>query len=292
MCFGSVVTAMVTPFAKDGSVNYKKAQELAVHLMENGSSAVVVSGTTGESPTLTSEEKIKLLIAVKEAVGDKGKVIIGSTGNATQPSIELTKEAERAGADGILAVVPYYNKPSQDGLYAHFKAIAECTTLPVLLYNIPGRSSINMTPETIAKLSKIKNIVGVKEASGSMAQVSDIRCLTDDDFAIYSGDDSLTLPILALGGCGIVSVAGHVFGNELKEMIDKFQAGDHKGATKIHCEILEACKMMFITSNPVPVKTCLNLLGWELGDCRLPLIGANEQQIAQLDAMLKKYHKK
>lgn len=292
MCFGSVVTAMVTPFSKDGSVNYKKAQELAVHLIENGSSALVVSGTTGESPTLTSEEKIKLLIAVKEAVGNKGKVIIGSTGNATEPSIALTKEAEKAGVDGILAVVPYYNKPSQDGLYAHFKAIAECTKLPILLYNIPGRSSINMTPETIAKLSKIENIVGVKEASGSMAQVSDIRCLTDDNFAIYSGDDSLTLPILALGGCGIVSVAGHVFGNELKEMIDKFQAGDHKGATKLHCQLLEACKMMFITSNPVPVKTCMNLLGWELGDCRLPLVAANEQQVNQLDEMLRKYHKK
>lgn len=278
MKFGRVLTAMVTPFNKNMEVDYTKAQELAEYLISNGSDGVVVAGTTGESPTLSKEEKINLFQAVKEAVGSKGQVIAGTGSYSTKDSIELTKKAEKIGVDGVMLVVPYYNKPPQEALYQHFKTIAENTKLPVILYNVPGRTSTNMLPETVFKLSQIPNIVAIKEASGNMDQVSAIKNLVSSDFLIYSGDDSLTLPILALGGHGIISVASHIVGNEIKEMIDSFIKGEVLEAQKIHNKLFPLFKAMFITTNPIPIKTAVNLIGIEVGDLRLPMINVNDEQ--------------
>lgn len=278
MKFGRVLTAMVTPFNNDLEVDYQKAQELAEFLINNGSDGVVVTGTTGESPTLSKEEKVNLFKAVKEAIGDKGQVIAGTGSYSTQDSIELTKKAEEIGVDGVMLVVPYYNKPPQEALYQHFKTIAESTTLPVILYNVPGRTSTNMLPETVYRLSLIPNIIAVKEASGNMDQVSAIKNLVSDDFLIYSGDDSLTLPILALGGYGIISVASHVVGNEIKEMIENYVAGKVKEAQIIHNRLFPVFKAMFITTNPIPVKAAVNLIGINVGSLRLPLVNVTDEQ--------------
>ncbi|NLT94524.1 MAG: 4-hydroxy-tetrahydrodipicolinate synthase [Clostridia bacterium] len=269
---------MVTPFNNDLEVDYQKAQELAEFLINNGSDGVVVTGTTGESPTLSKEEKVNLFKAVKEAIGDKGQVIAGTGSYSTQDSIELTKKAEEIGVDGVMLVVPYYNKPPQEALYQHFKTIAESTTLPVILYNVPGRTSTNMLPETVYRLSLIPNIIAVKEASGNMDQVSAIKNLVSDDFLIYSGDDSLTLPILALGGYGIISVASHVVGNEIKEMIENYVAGKVKEAQIIHNRLFPVFKAMFITTNPIPVKAAVNLIGINVGSLRLPLVNVTDEQ--------------
>lgn len=207
MTFGSVITAMVTPFHDDGKVNFQKAQELAQYLLENGSDSLVVSGTTGESPTLSFQEKIDLFSAVKESVNGKGYVIAGTGTYSTEESVELSKAAAKAGADGLMLVVPYYNKPTQEGLYRHFKTVAQSTGLPVILYNIPSRTSCNLLPETVQRLSEIENIIGIKESVGNIDQLSQLRKMVGNDFAIYSGDDSATLPMLALGGTGVISVA-------------------------------------------------------------------------------------
>ena len=230
MVFGNVVTAMVTPFQENGEVNFTKAQELAAYLLQNGTDSILVSGTTGESPTLTNTEKLALLKAVKEVAKGKAKVISGSTGNNTQSSVELTKKAQEAGADGILAVVPYYNKPPQEGIYQHFAAIAASTDLPVILYNIPSRTGRNMNPETVARLAEHPNIVAVKEASGSVEQAATTRALCGDRLAIYSGDDALTLPMLSVGACGVISVVAHILGNEIQQMIKSFQNNDLEAA--------------------------------------------------------------
>lgn len=289
MSFGSVITAMVTPFEQDGKINYKKAQELAVYLLENGSDSLVVAGTTGETSTLSRQEKINLFSAVKEAADGKGKVIAGTGDNETAHSVELTKEAERLGVDGVLLVVPYYNKPSQEGLYQHFKAIAENSDLPMILYNIPGRTSVNMLPETVEKLAKIKNIVAIKESCGSMDQVSELKKRLGSEFTIYSGDDSLTLPMLSLGCNGVVSVVSHLAGKKIKSMVEMFQTGDCKGALEIHLELFDLFKKMFITTNPVPVKTALNLLGWNLGGFRLPMVKPSEEEEKIIDSVLQQY---
>ena len=218
---------MVTPFAPSGQVDYEVAAKLSQHLVEQGSDSLVICGTTGESPTLTWDEEYQLFQTVKQAVGDRAKVIAGTGSNSTREAISATEKAAALGLDGALLVVPYYNKPPQDGLYLHFEAIAQAVpTLPIMLYNIPGRTGQNMLPETVYKLSKIDNIVSVKAASGSVDQASQIRQLTDPDFAIYSGDDSLTLPLLAIGSSGVVSVASHVVGPQLKTMVDSFFKGD------------------------------------------------------------------
>ena len=216
MKLGSVLTAMVTPFKPDGSLDLEQAARLAAHLVEIGNDGVVVAGTTGESPTLTDKEKLDLFRAVVDAIGGRATVIAGTGDYNTEHSIHLTKEAEKLGVDGIMAVVPYYNKPPQEGLYRHFRAIAESTSLPVMLYNVPGRTSSNLLPETVERLAEIDNIVAIKEASGNMDQVSEIRRRTPAEFMIYAGDDSLTLPILALGGTGVVSVAGHLVGRRIR----------------------------------------------------------------------------
>lgn len=289
--FGRVLTAMVTPFDSQMQVDYGKARKLAKYLVENGSDGIVVAGTTGESPTLTNEERNKLVAVVVNEVGDKAKVVVGTGNNDTFDSMGMTKDAEKTGAHGVMAVVPYYNKPPQEGLYTHFRMIAESTSLPVILYNIPGRSAINMTADTIARLAQIDNIVAVKEAAGSMDQVAEIRRNTPADFIIYSGDDSLTLPMMALGCHGIISVVSHIVGPELQQMVKAFLAGDIARATQIHMELYPIFKTMFITSNPIPVKTCLNLMGHEVGKLRPPLVDATEAEVATLKALLQTYNK-
>ncbi|MBO8142346.1 MAG: 4-hydroxy-tetrahydrodipicolinate synthase [Firmicutes bacterium] len=278
MKLGSVLTAMVTPFRPDGTLDVEQAARLAAHLVEIGNDGVVVGGSTGESATLSDEEKLKLFAAVVEAVGGRATVIAGTGTYDTRHSIHLTKEAEKLGVDGIMAVVPYYNKPPQDGLYEHFRAIAESTSLPVMLYNVPGRTGQNLLPETVARLAEIDNIVAVKESSGNMDQVSEIRRRTPPEFLIYSGDDSLTLPILAVGGTGVISVAGHLVGRRIRAMIDAFQKGDVKTATAIHLELLPIFKVMFITTNPIPVKTAVNMIGLPVGPLRPPLCEPTEEQ--------------
>jgi 4-hydroxy-tetrahydrodipicolinate synthase len=285
--FGRVITAMVTPMDRNLAVDYPRAAALARHLVDTGSDALVVCGTTGESPTLTDDEKVRLFRTVHEAVGGRAKVIAGTGTYDTAHSIHLTHEAERAGCDGVLLVNPYYNKPSQEGLYRHFKTIAESTRLPVILYNIQGRTSVNCEPPTVARLAAVPNIIAIKEASGSLDQMSQIRALTPAEFAIYSGDDSLTLPLLAVGGAGVVSVASHLAGREIRAMIDAFQAGDVRRALAIHLRLWPLFKVLFITTNPVPVKAALALAGFDVGSLRLPLVEATPKEREQIAAVLK-----
>ncbi len=276
--FGQLITAMVTPFKSNGEVNYEKAEQLASYLAENGSDALVVSGTTGESPTLSETEKEELFRAVAAAVKGKAKVLAGTGSNNTQQSVRLTAIAEKCGADGVMLVVPYYNKPPQEGLYRHFSAVAKASDLPVLLYNVPGRTGISMTAETTLRLAEIDNIVAVKEASGNLDQISRICASAPDGFSLYSGDDSMTLPIMAVGGIGVVSVAAHVAGKEMKEMIMAFDRGENESARNIHLRLLSLFNAIFITSNPIPVKGAMNMLGHGLGAVRPPLVDLNIEE--------------
>ena len=270
--FGRVLTAMITPFKEDGSVNYAVAEQLAVHLADSGTDSLVVCGTTGESPTMTWDEEYELFQVVQKAVAGKALVIAGAGSNSTKEAVVATQKAAKLGLDGCLQVVPYYNKPPQEGLYNHFRAIAQSAPeLPIMLYNIPGRTGQNMLPETVARLAEIPNIVAVKEASGNLDQASQIRCLTSPEFAIYSGDDSLTLPMLAVGGSGVVSVASHLVGEQLQQMIKAFEAGQVQVATQIHLQLFDLFKALFITTNPILVKTALKLQGWDVGSTRPPL---------------------
>ena len=223
MNFGNVLTAMVTPFNQNGDIDFEATKGLVNHLIANGSDGLVVAGTTGESPTLSHDEKVALFKYVVEVVNGRVPVIAGTGSNNTKESIELTKEAELVGVDGIMLVAPYYNKPSQEGMFQHFRAIATSTVLPIMLYNIPGRSVVNMEADTIIRLSRLENIVSVKEASGDLDQVAEIISKTSDNFSVYTGDDSMTLPTLSIGGTGVVSVASHIIGNEMQEMVQQFQ---------------------------------------------------------------------
>jgi len=270
--FGRVVTAMITPFTADGSVNYSEAEKLADYLVNHGSDAIVVCGTTGESPTLTWDEEYQLFQVVQKAIAGKGKVIAGTGSNCTNEAISATQQAAKLGLDGSLQVVPYYNKPPQSGLYKHFQAIAQSSPdLPIMLYNIPGRTGQNLLPETVAQLAAIPNIVAIKEASGNLDQVSQVRHVTPSEFAIYSGDDSLTLPMLALGCYGVVSVASHLVGEQIQQMIQAFVQGKPAEATNIHLKLLDLFKSLFLTTNPIPIKTALKLQGWDVGSVRSPL---------------------
>ncbi|NJO40741.1 MAG: 4-hydroxy-tetrahydrodipicolinate synthase [Cyanobacteria bacterium CRU_2_1] len=270
--FGRVLTAMITPFKDDGSVNYAVVEALAVHLVEHGSDALVVCGTTGESPTLSWSEEYELFQVIQKAIAGQAKIIAGTGSNSTQEAIAATQKADKLGLDGTLQVVPYYNKPPQEGLYQHFRAIAEATPdLPLMLYNIPGRTGQNLQPETIARLAEVPNVVAVKEASGSLDQVSHIRQLTSTEFSIYSGDDSLTLPMLAVGAQGVVSVASHLVGQPLQQMIQAFEQGQVQTASQIHLKLFPLLKALFATTNPIPVKAALRLQGWQVGLTRLPL---------------------
>ena len=283
---GQVLTAMITPMNRDQSVNYTAAVELAQRLGENGSDGVVLSGTTGESPNLSFEEKVKLFSAVTDALGGQMTIIAGTGSNSTQDSILLTKAAEKAGVDGIMLVAPYYNKPSQEGLYQHFKTVAEQTTLPVMIYNVPGRTSVNILPETVARLAEIENIVAIKEASGNLEQVSVLKTMVPEDFLIYSGDDALTLPILAVGGAGVVSVASHLVGREIKAMVSAFLAGKVGAALEIHLRLMPLFQAVFLTTNPVPVKRELEFMGVDTGPLRLPLVDLTEQEAQKIKEVL------
>lgn len=284
--FGNIITAMVTPFDRKGNLDLAKTTELVNYLLDNGTDALVVAGTTGESPTLTTEEKIALFRHVVSVVNGRAPVIAGTGTNDTRASIELTKKAEEAGVDAVMLVAPYYNKPNQEGLYQHFKAIAESTSLPVMLYNVPGRTSVSLAPETVIRLSEVPNIVAVKEAGGNLDAMAEIIERTPDDFLLYSGDDSLTLPVLAIGGNGVVSVASHIIGNEMQEMIRSFLAGDHQKAAALHRKWLPLMKGLFAAPSPVPVKTALQLRGLDVGSVRLPLVPLTEQERKELSRLL------
>ncbi|PZV17169.1 MAG: 4-hydroxy-tetrahydrodipicolinate synthase [Leptolyngbya sp.] len=285
--FGRVLTAMVTPFTEDGAVDYAIAEKLADYLVNNGSDALVVCGTTGESPTLTWSEEYELFRVIQQAVAGKAKVIAGTGSNSTQEAIEATQKAAKLGVDGSLQVVPYYNKPPQSGMYNHFKAIAESIPdLPMVLYNIPGRTGQNLLPETVIQLSEIANVVAIKEASGNLDQVSQIRRSTPDDFAIYAGDDSLTLPLLAVGGHGVISVASHLAGTKIQSMIQAFFAGNIQAAIQTHLALFPLFKALFLTTNPIPVKAALQIQGWQVGSTRSPLADAPPEVIQTLKLVL------
>ncbi|SHI55704.1 4-hydroxy-tetrahydrodipicolinate synthase [Desulfosporosinus lacus] len=287
MYFGRILTAMVTPMNEALEVDYQEAVRLAQYLTDHGSDGVVVCGTTGESPTVTDQEKIELFKAIKGALGTKATVIAGIGSNSTNSSVSLARMAETTGVDGLMAVVPYYNKPSQEGMFQHFKAIAEASSLPLMLYNVPGRTSANLMPETVKRLSEIPNIVSLKEAAGSLDQVSELKRLLPAEFEVYSGDDSMTLPMLALGCSGIISVAAHVIGDEMKAMVDAWFAGDTAQATKWHLELFPIFKGIFVTSNPVPIKALMNMIGIKAGRVRLPLVEATSEEIGFLQDLMK-----
>ncbi|EKN67571.1 dihydrodipicolinate synthase [Neobacillus bataviensis LMG 21833] len=286
MNVGQVLTAMVTPFDQNGEVDFNATKNLVNHLIANGTDGLVVAGTTGESPTLTTEEKVALFKFVVEVVDGRIPVIAGTGSNNTRASISLTKLAEETGVDGIMLVVPYYNKPSQEGLYQHFKTIAESTSLPVMIYNIPGRTGINMNVDTIVRLSKIDNIGSVKEASGNLDAMAEIISQTAEDFTLYSGDDGLTLPVLAIGGAGVISVASHVIGNEMQEMVNNFKNGHLKEAATAHQRLLPIMKALFAAPNPTPVKAALNLTGINVGGVRLPLVPLTIDEESVLKSVL------
>ena len=286
---GRLLTAMVTPFDEEGKVDYEQAKKLALALLSSGSDGLAVSGTTGESPTLSHEEKLRLFAEVRSAIGEQGTVIAGTGSYNTAETLELTKEAEQTKVDACLLVVPYYNKPTQEGLYQHFKAIAQGTDLPCILYNVPSRTAINLSADTVIKLSHIDNIIGIKEASGNLDQISKIISGAREDFLVWSGNDSDTLFIIALGGYGVISVASHLVGNQIREMISKTINGKVDEATGIHHRLLPLVNALFVVSNPIPVKYALNHVGFNVGKPRLPLTEPDEKSTAVIKDTLKKY---
>jgi len=286
---GRLLTAMVTPFDEKGAVDFEQAKKLAHALLDSGSDGVVLSGTTGESPTLTTDEKMRLFSEVKQSVGDKGVVIAGTGTYSTAESIELSQEAEKQGVDGLLLVVPYYNKPPQEGMYQHFKAIASNTNLPCIVYNIMGRTGVNMTDETTIRLSQIDNIVGTKEASGDMNQIARIIQGAGPDFKVWSGDDNQTFLIMSMGGYGVVSVVSHLVGNQIKHMMGLLLEGDIEGAATEHRRLLPIFLGMFTESNPIPVKYAVNHLGLNVGEPRLPLVPPSEKAVAQIEKLLDEF---
>ena len=286
---GRLITAMVTPFNEQGEVDYEQAKKLALALLNSGSDGVLVVGTTGESPTLLREEELRLFAEVKSAVGEQGAVIANTGSNSTAEALEATKKAERIGVDACLLVVPYYNKPTQDGLYQHFKTIAQGTNLPCILYNVPSRTITNLSADTTIKLSHIDNIIGVKEASGNLDQISKIINGAKEGFLVWSGNDGDTLPMLALGSYGIISVASHLVGNQIKEMIDNFINGKVAESASIHRHLLPLVNALFIVSNPIPVKYALNCVGFNVGKPRLPLTEPDEKSAAFIKDTLKNY---
>src|SRR6195256_2254192 len=274
---GRLLTAMLTPFSADGSVDYEAAEKLAVMLTADGSDGVVVAGTTGEAPTLSDDEKIELVKAVKKAIPNKS-VVAGTGSNDTHHSVKLSGRAMQAGADALLAVVPYYNKPPQEGMYQHFKAISEVG--PTIMYNIQGRTSVNMTAATTLRCAELPGIIGVKEASGDLDQIGLVCAGRPDGFTVWSGDDSWTLPLLAVGGQGVICVVSHIAGRSMKKMIDAYSKGDNDAARKIHLGLLPVIKTLMTTAaNPVPIKTALNAMGFAAGPFRLPLVALTDEQL-------------
>ncbi len=289
---GRLITAMVTPFDPLGAVDYTQARKLAKALIDSGSDGIVVVGTTGESPTVTWEEEHRLFREIESIVGKSGAVIAGTGSNSTEEARENTIRAEEWGVDACLLVVPYYNKPTQEGLYQHFKTIAESTALPCILYNVPSRTVTNLSSDTVIRLAGIKNIVGLKEASGDMEQAARVIRGTReirDDFVVWSGNDADTLPMMAIGAYGVISVASHLVGNQIKDMINNFASGNTARAAEIHRDLVPLFKDLFIISNPIPVKYALNHVGFPVGGVRLPLTEADEKTAAIVRETLKRY---
>ena len=286
---GRLLTAMVTPFNEKGEVDYEQARKLALALLDSGSDGLVVVGTTGESPTLVRDEEKRLFAEVKSTMAGRGAIVAGTGSNSTAEAIEATRAAEQIGVDACLLVVPYYNKPTQEGLYRHFRSVAESTSLPCILYNVPSRTVVSLSAETIIRLSQIDNIVGLKEASGNMQQVARVIEGAPDNFLIWSGNDTDTLPILALGGYGVISVASHLVGRQIKEMIESFLSGDTAAAARSHRRLLPLVNALFAVANPIPTKYALNHLGFAVGDPRLPLIPPDEKTASLIRDTLKDF---
>jgi 4-hydroxy-tetrahydrodipicolinate synthase len=289
MSFGELITAMVTPFDKDNKVNLEAASQIVEHLIKNESDGVLLAGTTGESTTLTDEEKIKLFTLGVKSFKSKTKIIAGTGSNDTGHSVELSMEAQKAGVDCLLCVTPYYNKPSQAGLYRHFEKIASSVKIPIILYNVPSRTACNISAKTVIELSKIENIIGVKEASSDFKQIAEIISGAAEGFIVYSGNDGDTLPMLSIGAHGVISVASHLVGKDIKEMIKIFKAGRTDEAAKLHRWLLDIFYGIFITTNPVPVKTALNLKGFNAGGVRLPLCEMTDEELGLFKNILGKY---
>lgn len=284
---GRLLTAMITPFDQNGQIDWDEVTRITEMLIQDGSDGLVVSGTTGESPTLTTEEKEKLFRHVVRVADGRAAVIAGTGSNATTASVELTKRASDCGVDGIMLVTPYYNKPSQEGLYRHFSTVARATSLPVMLYNVPGRTGTNMTADTVARLAEVPNIVAVKEASGDFVQATEIMKRTPASFRLYSGDDKHTLPLLAIGAHGVVSVASHLIGAEIKKMIDAFVSGDHDTACALHTKWIDVFEGLFIAPNPVPVKLALSERGYGSPHVRSPLAEVDEATKAMILSLVR-----
>ena len=280
---GEVITAMVTPFNEKREVDYDKVEALTSHLADSGSDAILVVGTTGETPTLTFEEEIEILSSAKRATAGKAKIIMGAGSNSTETAVMIAKKAEKEGADAILSVVPYYNKPSQAGMIEHFSAIAKAVSLPIILYNIPSRTGVNMAVDTVKTLAKkFENIVALKQSFGDMDVITELKMSCPSDFAIYSGDDSLTLPMLSLGAHGVISVASHLFGKEIKSMIRNFKTGDAATAKNMHQKLYPIFKKLFMAPNPVPVKAALAYKGIIEEYVRRPLVELTKAEKAEL----------
>ena len=286
---GRLLMAMITPFDEEGELDYGQARKLAKGVIDSGSDGLVIGGTTGESPSMSDEEKLRLFGEVKEEVGDRAAVIAGTTDNNHRKSVELSREAEKVGVDGLLLTVPAYNKPPQEGLYHHFKAIAEATSLPGLLYNVPSRTSLNMTDETTLRLARIDNIVGVKEASSDLVQITRIIDGAPDGFNVWSGNDDETFPIMCVGGYGIVSVAGNIIGNQIKAMMGMVLEGDVENAAAEHRRMLPLFKALFWVTNPVPIKHAVNRAGFDAGKPRLPMYEADESFTSKFDPVMDEY---
>ena len=288
LTYGNVITAMITSFKADGSVDYDSTVKLAEYYVNHGSDGILIAGTTGEGATMTVEEKLKLFKMVVDAIGDKTMVMGNVGSNDTAATIAFAKEAEKTGIDSMLCIVPYYNKPNQDGCYAHFKAIATATKLPMFIYNVPGRTGGKILPATVGKLAhEFSNIVGIKEASGDAIVASEIKRLTPKGFHLYSGDDSMTLPLLSVGGDGIISVASHIIGREMNAMVQAYKDGDTKKATEIHLKYLPVMQGIFCTVNPTPIKACVNMIGLPGGTFRLPMVDADDKTKQFLAQMMK-----
>ena len=286
---GRLLTAMVTPFDSDGRVDYAQARRLAEALVASGSDGVVVAGTTGESPTLTHDEEERLFAEIKEALEGKGDVVAGTGSNSTAEAVKYTATATRIGADAVLSVVPYYNKPPQEGLYRHFKAVADSTDLPVILYNVTGRTAVNMSAETVVRLSEIPNIIGVKEAGGDLGQAAQIIRDAAPGFLVWSGNDDQTYPMMAMGGYGVISVASHLVGSQIKAMMGMTLEGDLERAAAEHRRLLPLFQGLFVLANPIPVKYAVNRAGINVGEPRLPLVTPDADTAARLDKLMADY---
>ncbi len=281
--------ALVTPFNADGSINFDKLGELIEFHIENKTDAIIVCGTTGEAATMPDSEHLSVVeYSVKKAAG-RIPIIAGTGSNDTAHGINLSKEAERLGADGLLLVTPYYNKATQKGLILHYEAIAKAVSIPIILYSVPSRTGVNITPETLLKLSEIPNIVAVKEASGNISQVAKIAALCGDKLAIYSGDDNMTVPVMSLGGKGVISVIANILPKETHDLTEKYANGDTKGALDLQLGMLSVMESMFYEVNPIPVKTAMNMLGFEVGPLRMPMCEMEDSNAEKLKVALKDY---